>query len=76
MDFLHDMISKVSKGPEPNVVTYNIIINELCKKGQIEKAMDLIHVMISTGHHPDVTTYNTLIDGLVKKGKIKNTIDV
>jgi pentatricopeptide repeat protein len=39
----------VFKGHEPDVVIYTIPIKELCKKGEIGKAVDFQDVMISTG---------------------------
>ena len=40
------------------------------KKGEIEKAMDFIDVMISKELDPDATYY-TLIEGLRKEGEIE-----
>jgi pentatricopeptide repeat protein len=37
-------------------------IRGLCKKGEIEKAMNFLDDMISKGHEPDVVTYSTRID--------------
>jgi pentatricopeptide repeat protein len=45
----------ISKRQEPNVVTYNTIIDGLYKKGEIDK--ELLHDMIFRKHHPDVTPF-------------------
>ena len=60
MDYLHDMISK---GHQPDVVTYNILIDGLYKNGEIETTVDFLHDMMCKGYEPDVVTFNTLIDG-------------
>jgi pentatricopeptide repeat protein len=46
-DLLNVMIFR---GHEPNVVTYNTLINGLSKKGAIEKAMDFLRDMVFKGH--------------------------
>ena len=66
----------ISKGHEPNVVTYNTLIDGLCKEGKIDKAVDILHDMISKGHEPNVVTYNILINGLCKKGEIDKAVDI
>jgi leucine-rich PPR motif-containing protein, mitochondrial len=56
-------------------VSYNTIIDGLCKKGEINK-VELPHDMISRKHHPDVVTYNTLIDGLgARMAKLRRQIN-
>ena len=46
-------------------MTYNTLIDGLCKKGEIDKEMDFLQDMISKGFAPNMVTYNTLIDGTV-----------
>jgi pentatricopeptide repeat protein len=38
----------------PDVVSYIILTDRLCKKDKIEKAIDFLHDMISKGHEHDV----------------------
>jgi pentatricopeptide repeat protein len=40
---LHFVDGMISKGNLPDVVTYTTLIDGLCKKGEIEKAIDLLH---------------------------------
>jgi pentatricopeptide repeat protein len=54
MNLLNKMISK---GHQANVVTYNTLINELCKKREFEKTMNFLDYMISKRLQPDVMTY-------------------
>jgi pentatricopeptide repeat protein len=37
-------------------VTYSTILDRLCKKGEIEKATNVLDWMISKGHQPNVVT--------------------
>lgn len=46
MDILHVMIPK---GCEPSMVTYNTLIDGLCKKDEIEKSL-FLHDIILKGH--------------------------
>jgi pentatricopeptide repeat protein len=51
----------ISKGHQPDVRTYSILINGNCKKREIDKAMNILDEMISKGHQPNVITYSILI---------------
>ncbi|KAK6288542.1 hypothetical protein POUND7_000083 [Theobroma cacao] len=55
---------------EVNVISFNIIINGMCKVGKLNKARDAIQDMKAWGFLPDVFTYNALINGYCKKGGI------
>ncbi|CAN6878288.1 unnamed protein product [Brassica oleracea] len=44
-----------------SLVTYNILINHLCKFGCCEKAKEVLKVMVERGVVPDSITYGTLI---------------
>ncbi|XP_020262243.1 pentatricopeptide repeat-containing protein At1g09820-like [Asparagus officinalis] len=54
----------------PNSITFNTMINGLCKSGKLTKAEDMIKDMKAWGVSPNVVTYNTLIDGYCKRGKM------
>jgi pentatricopeptide repeat protein len=64
------------QGCLPNMFSYTILIDGLCKKGQIEKAIDFIDDMISKGYQPDVMTCNIIINGLCKKGEIDEAMNI
>jgi pentatricopeptide repeat protein len=57
------------KGVAPNVRSYNIIINGLCKIKMVDEAMNLFEEMQSKKITPDTVTCNSLIDGLFKSEK-------
>ena len=53
----------------PDVITFSIMVDALCKEGEIEHAKDLIRSMIQQGQHPNTVTYHALMDGLLLAGK-------
>ncbi|XP_009148288.1 pentatricopeptide repeat-containing protein At1g09820 [Brassica rapa] len=55
---------------QPNVFTFNVVINSFCKKGKMEKAKDVMEDMKVYGTSPNVVSYNTLIDGYCKLGGV------
>ncbi|KAK3211811.1 hypothetical protein Dsin_016517 [Dipteronia sinensis] len=54
----------------PNVVTFNVIIDEFCKNGKIDKANELLELMMKRGVSPTAVTYDTLIYGFCLMGRI------
>ncbi|PWA33153.1 Pentatricopeptide repeat-containing protein [Artemisia annua] len=57
------------KGVHPSVVTYNIIINGLCKCGRTNEAYK-----VSKGIDGDVITYSTLLHGYIKEKDLTGVI--
>ncbi|GMH22448.1 hypothetical protein Nepgr_024291 [Nepenthes gracilis] len=61
------------KGIIPNVVTFGIVINHLCKSRRLDQAQEVLEKMRDgedgVSVKPDVVIYNTLIDGLCKIGR-------
>ncbi|KFK43283.1 hypothetical protein AALP_AA1G103900 [Arabis alpina] len=55
---------------QPNVFTFNVAINALCKTGKMNRARDVMEDMKVYGSSPNVVSYNTLIDGYRKLGGI------
>ncbi|XP_009341118.3 pentatricopeptide repeat-containing protein At3g61520, mitochondrial [Pyrus x bretschneideri] len=60
----------------PDVVTFGIVINFLCKSRRVDEALELFERMSRGGEktdgisaEPDEIMYNTLIDGLCKVGR-------
>jgi pentatricopeptide repeat protein len=71
------MLDKMPKlGCVPDVFSYNILIDGLCEKGEIKKAMNFLNDMISNGHPPNVVTYSILINRLCKKGEIEKAVNI
>ncbi|MCH99054.1 pentatricopeptide repeat-containing protein, partial [Trifolium medium] len=58
------------KGCDPNIITYNIIIESLCKSKKVNEAVDLLEEMKSKGLTPDVVSFGTLITGFCKIGNL------
>ncbi|XP_031269442.1 pentatricopeptide repeat-containing protein At1g12775, mitochondrial-like [Pistacia vera] len=58
----------------PNVVTYNILINGLCKNGQLEMANKLLLYMEGKGCAPDVVSFTTLMFGFLKNNEIQKVV--
>ncbi|XP_039133401.1 pentatricopeptide repeat-containing protein At2g13420, mitochondrial-like [Dioscorea cayenensis subsp. rotundata] len=66
--FLNEM---ADCGLEPNVVTYNVLLNGICRRGNlqpetrfdrvIQAAEDLLEEMRSRGIEPDVTSYSIIL---------------
>ncbi|XP_057790765.1 pentatricopeptide repeat-containing protein At1g62720-like [Salvia miltiorrhiza] len=54
----------------PNVVTYSSIIHAYCKEEKMEKAENMLEIMMQQHICPDVFTYSLLIEGLCLKGEI------
>ena len=48
-------------GCQPDVVTYNTIINSLGKDRRMNEALDIFSYMKAKGISPTVTSYNSLI---------------
>lgn len=64
------------KNIQPDVVTYGILINHLCKIRRVDEAIEVLEKMKVDAEEnggisvePDVVLYNTLIDGLCKVGR-------
>ncbi|KAK7398830.1 hypothetical protein VNO78_10003 [Psophocarpus tetragonolobus] len=60
---------------KPSVVTFGILVNNLCKARRIDEALEVFDKLKGKGEgnrvgvEPDVILYNTLIDGLCKVGR-------
>lgn len=47
----------------PNVYTFSILVDGLCKKGNVKEALNVLAIIIKQGVHPTVVTYNTFMNG-------------
>uniref|UniRef100_A0A6N2M1E5 Pentacotripeptide-repeat region of PRORP domain-containing protein n=1 Tax=Salix viminalis TaxID=40686 RepID=A0A6N2M1E5_SALVM len=71
------MMNEMSEnGCSPDIWTYNLVINGLCKMGCVSDANNLVNDAIAKGYVPDVFTFNTLIDGYCKQLKMETTIQI
>ncbi|KAL8489522.1 hypothetical protein ACS0TY_025439 [Phlomoides rotata] len=56
-------------GAVPDVRTYNILINGMCRAGQVDVARKLFEQLLIKRLSPDSVTYATLIDGFERAGR-------
>lgn len=63
------LIEMLDQGPQPNLLTFNVMIDWLCKEGKINEANGLLELMIQRGLNPDTFTYNSLMDGYCLVGE-------
>eukprot|EP00249_Psilotum_nudum_P008127 c21060_g1_i1 orf=1204-2472(-) len=53
-----------------DIASFNIVIDLLCKGGELDKAWKLFDRMESLGFSPNIVTYNTLIFNTLKAGRV------
>ncbi|KAK4743050.1 hypothetical protein SAY87_001051 [Trapa incisa] len=68
---------------EPNIVTFGILINHLCKFRRLDDALEVFKQMNGEGNDgisicvkPDAVIYNTLINGLCKVGRQQEGLEL
>ncbi|XP_037491417.1 putative pentatricopeptide repeat-containing protein At1g12700, mitochondrial isoform X3 [Jatropha curcas] len=66
----------VEKGYQPNVYTYNVIVNGLCKIGKTTVAFDILKRMVEKGCLPNVVSFNAIIDSLCKDRFVTKALDL
>ncbi|KAF5941795.1 hypothetical protein HYC85_019437 [Camellia sinensis] len=65
------------RGVDPNVVTYNTLMDGYCLQGQIdETTIRVFNNMVDRGLHPNVFSYTILINGYGKKMKINEAMHI
>ncbi|KAK6785994.1 hypothetical protein RDI58_014519 [Solanum bulbocastanum] len=45
--------------PEPTIYIYNVVIDALCKDGNLDAAINILNEMKQKNIHPDILTYNS-----------------
>jgi pentatricopeptide repeat protein len=63
------LYAMTERGIQPDIVTYNTIIQLLCRKRQLTQATKVVTEMEARGIAPDSRTYGTLMSGLLQAGK-------
>ncbi|PWA91583.1 pentatricopeptide repeat (PPR) superfamily protein [Artemisia annua] len=67
-------------GIKPDVVTFGMLVNHLCKARRVDDALDMLKKMKDGTDgiviKPDVILYNTLIDGLCKVGRQEEGLEL
>ena len=65
-----------TEGCFPSPVTFNVLINGLCKKGGLVRLAKLVDNMFLKGCFRNQVTYNILIHGLCLKGKLDKAVSL
>ncbi|XP_057993060.1 putative pentatricopeptide repeat-containing protein At1g74580 [Hevea brasiliensis] len=73
--FYEENYQVMKKEACPNLFTFNVFIQELCRKGALDGAINLLDSVNGEGLSPDVVTYNTLIYGLCKNSKVVEAVN-
>ncbi|KAH0664067.1 hypothetical protein KY284_028998 [Solanum tuberosum] len=60
----------------PDVITYNTILNGLCKLRTSDDVMETFKVMVEKGCVPNIITYNILIESLCKSRKLMKALEL
>ncbi|CAN1235583.1 Putative pentatricopeptide repeat-containing protein At1g31840 [Linum perenne] len=60
----------------PNIVSYTMIIDGLCRRGMVEEASRVLRFALEKKLLPDVVTYTILIRGYCKVGKVEEAMAV
>lgn len=55
-------------------MTYNVIINEICRKKMLEEAGEMFDDTVKPGVNANGLTFNNLIDAYCKAGKMEESI--
>ena len=53
----------IKRGLEPDVVSYNALMNGWCLRGCVSEAKEVLDRMVERGKSPNVISYSTLING-------------
>ncbi|KAF5189664.1 Pentatricopeptide repeat-containing protein, partial [Thalictrum thalictroides] len=61
-------------GSQPNVYTYSIVIDALCRCGQSTRAHDVFAEMIYVGCSPNSVTFNNLMRVHVEAGRTEKVL--
>lgn len=56
---------------KPDLRTFTVMVDAICKEGNVEEALDMVQMMIREGIMPDVVTYSALIDGYCLQSGLK-----
>ncbi|XP_077254004.1 small ribosomal subunit protein mS78 (rPPR3a)-like [Tasmannia lanceolata] len=66
-ELFHKLPSELSV--DPNVVTYNILIQAFWKMGSLDSAFSVVELMEKNGISPDLVTFNTLLKGFYEENR-------
>ena len=62
---------------KPDVVCYNVLINELLKRGEYEKGMGISERLLRDWEvKPNVTTHDAVLSGLCRTGRFEEVMEM
>ncbi|XP_019157941.1 PREDICTED: putative pentatricopeptide repeat-containing protein At1g12700, mitochondrial [Ipomoea nil] len=67
---------QLDRNGKGSLVYDTIIIDKVCKIGQLNIACDVFNDLISKGRHPDVYTYTAMISGFCREGLIDEALEL
>ncbi|MED6197508.1 hypothetical protein PIB30_057050 [Stylosanthes scabra] len=71
-DKVNGFLDKMEEeGFEPDLVTYNTLLNSYCRKRRLEDAFCLYKIMHIRRVKPNLISFTALMNGLCKEGKVK-----
>ncbi|KAL4276500.1 hypothetical protein AHAS_Ahas20G0213400 [Arachis hypogaea] len=66
----------INQGIRPDLITYNALVNELCKICDLKEARKFVNEMSERGLKSDKITFITIIDAYCKYGDIKFVLEI
>ncbi|CAN1820715.1 Pentatricopeptide repeat-containing protein At1g09900 [Linum perenne] len=73
---LNQLLENGSTCSPPDVTVFTTLVDCFCKRGQLQKAFQVIDVMAKVGLKPSIQTYNCLIKGLCYVGKVEHAFQL
>ncbi|XP_016200095.1 pentatricopeptide repeat-containing protein At3g60050-like [Arachis ipaensis] len=70
----HKNLVPDTSGIDPDIVTYTILIDGLCKSGRLENAKEIFQDLSIKGYHLNTRIYNVMINGLCKEGLLHEAL--
>ncbi|PWA73273.1 tetratricopeptide-like helical domain-containing protein [Artemisia annua] len=52
-----------------SMLTYNILVDALCKEGKVKEAQNVVHIMNESGQYADIVIFNSFIDAYCLLGE-------
>ncbi|CAA6666759.1 unnamed protein product [Spirodela intermedia] len=68
---LRPVQQNVQERPHPDVESYRLLMQGLCRKSQVTSAVDLLEDMLNKGYVPDALSYSTLLNSLCRKKRLR-----
>ncbi|GFQ05680.1 pentatricopeptide repeat-containing protein at1g62680 mitochondrial [Phtheirospermum japonicum] len=62
------------RGLQPNIVTYNTILQGLFRGGRCSEALEIFDELQAVGLKPDFYTYCNMLDGLCRNGQVERAL--